>query len=202
MVKPLLLLFAHPHKLVVHGRKVLSDSHHVFIGRLISLVLVISYASDGIILQTFKLSLVLLLGPHVKLLTMTGLLQLVDLLQKTDILFHDPSVLSLLGLFVLAEVLAQMLQVLFEIFPDRDESLLLVTLVLTLGRFLILDVDFVQLDNALLQLLVIGDLLQALKDVVFKTLNILVLIHNSHTDVLGLFSKSIKSHAQILLDQF
>jgi hypothetical protein len=109
MIEPILFLFTHSHELIVHGRKVLSDSQHIFIGRLVSFILVIRHSSDGIILQSFQLSFVLLLSPHIKLLTMKSLLQLVNLLQKADILLHDPGILSLLSFLVLAEVLAQML---------------------------------------------------------------------------------------------
>lgn len=94
-----------------------------------------------------------------------------------------------------------MLKVLLEVIALGDRSRLLVGLILIFGALLILDVDLVQLNNTFLELLVIGDLLEALKNVIFEAFNIAVLLDNSLTDILGLFGQTIKSHAEISLNQ-
>jgi len=93
------------------------------------------------------------------------------------------------------------LKVLLEVIALGDRSRLLVGLILIFGALLILDVDLVQLNNTFLELLVIGDLLEALKNVIFEAFNIAVLLDNSLTDILGLFGQTIKSHAEISLNQ-
>lgn len=94
-----------------------------------------------------------------------------------------------------------MLKVLLEVIALGDRSRLLVGLILIFGALLILDVDLVQLNNTFLELLVIGDLLEALKNVIFEAFNIAVLLDDSLTDILGLFGQTIKSHAEISLNQ-
>jgi len=93
------------------------------------------------------------------------------------------------------------LKVLLEVIALGDRSRLLVGLILIFGALLILDVDLVQLNNTFLELLVIGDLLEALKNVIFEAFNIAVLLDDSLTDILGLFGQTIKSHAEISLNQ-
>jgi hypothetical protein len=201
MGQPLLLFLTHPHQLSIHSAEVLSDVTHIFVSGLVTLILVLSDTGNGVILQALELSLTLLLSSHVKLLAMESLLQVINLFQKLNILLHNPSVLSLLSLFILAEVLTQMLQVLLKVRPDRDEGLLAVTFILSLALHLILHVDLVELDNTFLEFFVVCDLLEALKNIVFEALDVVILLHDSFTNVLGFFGQSIEPHAEILLDQ-
>jgi hypothetical protein len=198
---PLLLFLAHLHKLIIHSAELISEPYHIFVTGLFTLILVLSDTSNGVILQALELSLTLLFSPHVELLAMESLLQVINFFQKLYILLHNPSVLSLLSLFILSEVLTQMFQVLFKVRPNRDESLLAVTFILTLALRLILHIDLVELDNTLLEFFVVCDLLEALKNIIFEALHVVILLHDSLTNILGLFGQSIEPHAEILLDQ-
>lgn len=196
-----MLFLTHLHKLKIHRAEVLSDAHHIFVSGLVTLTLVLSDTGNGVILHALELYLTMLFSPHVKLLAMESLLQVINLFQKLYILLHNPSVLCLLSLFILTEVLTQMLQVLFKVRPNRDESLLAVTFILTLALRLILHIDLVELDNTLLEFFVVCDLLEALKNIIFEALHVVILLHDSLTNILRFFGQSIEPHAEILLDQ-
>jgi len=56
-------------------------------------------------------------------------------------------------------------------------------------------VGSVQLDDALLQLLVVSNLLQAVKDLVLESFDVLVLLPQSLSHTLGLPLQTIQCHA-------
>lgn len=60
----------------------------------------------------------------------------------------------------------------------------------------------VQLDDALLQLLVVSNLLQAVKDLVLECFDVLVLLPQSLSHALGLPLQTIQCHAEVFLNQF
>lgn len=94
-----------------------------------------------------------------------------------------------------------MLQVLLEVLPNRNEGLLTVTFILTLALRLVLNIDLMELDNTLLEFFVVCDLLEAFENIIFEALHVVILLHDSLTNILRFFGQSIEPHAEILLDQ-
>lgn len=138
---------------------------------------------------------------HVELQTVELASQVIDLLQKVNVLNHYSRVLRLLRFLILREIESQVLQVLFEMLsPSREVLNNTLVIFLVLG-VLLLHVNFVELDHVALKLFVVTDIMEALEDVVLKLLHVALLAEDLLADIVRLLQKSIEAHAKIFFNQ-
>lgn len=116
---------------------------------------------------------------------MLSLAELVDLLDKNDVLLHDPRVLLLVHLLLLRELLSVVVETVFQVLP------LIVVLVGQVSFIrhvvlveLLLHVYFVELHNGFLEFFVVGEIVfDSIIDVILELLFLVDLLLNLLLDL-------------------
>lgn len=88
-----------------------------------------------------------------------------------------------MGLLVLRQVESQVLEILFKMLPASGKIFDNAFVILLILGVLLLNVDFVKLDDVALELLIVSDVVQALEDVVFELLHVALLLQDLLSDV-------------------
>eukprot|EP00356_Strombidium_inclinatum_P008187 CAMPEP_0170487790 /NCGR_PEP_ID=MMETSP0208-20121228/6521_1 /TAXON_ID=197538 /ORGANISM="Strombidium inclinatum, Strain S3" /LENGTH=383 /DNA_ID=CAMNT_0010762185 /DNA_START=120 /DNA_END=1273 /DNA_ORIENTATION=+ len=124
----------------------------------------------------------------------------VDLLQQVDVLTHDLLVLLLVDVLILLQHLSQVVNVVLEV----AALVRILTVEVSVAGFvlqLFLHVLLVQANNAGLELLEVGDVVQALEDVVLKLLLVALLLVEVLPQVLHFVGETFLAHTEIVDDE-
>ena len=121
----------------------------------------------------------------------------VDLLEKHDILLHDSGVLLLVYILIFLKHLPQVIHIVLKVLALVSIFTVKVCVTLLILN-LLLDVFLVETDDALLELLEVGNVMQAFEDVVLELLLEAFLLIKLLPQVSDLISETLLAHSQII----
>lgn len=129
------------------------------------------------------------------------LFQIVDLLNKLDVLLHETLVHFFMGLVGLCLGVTQVVNIRLQVLTDLLEFESAVVIVLLLVLDLLRHVLLVKSDDGLLQLLVVADVVKCDVNLVFEMLLLLILLFKDLLEATILSNQASHSHTQIFDNQ-